>query len=494
VSLFALPGSKPGTQPYKDEEAWVAFAKTLEPRDGWSKPWLQLDNSRSGMWVTDDVEANLESLLKIRESAHYRELLHTLTRASLYGEDIKDVAELPKKAPHSLRHAIYTLLQDGERAKKAAKVCGFTAQPHKIMAAASGKEKKTYFCGSDKSVVPFARQKGAKTFRGMAHQTSGGRRGCHAFPTRVTPNALYKLGMPPVTKREVNYFERFYQFEADALAKKPAGKKVIGFEKGDKPVPWGYGSCVWDMENYKDGGKLVPLTYNKDWKEAMEADGLAVDAGPSGTTDEILSVADWLGMTDNAYSFCAIRDAAFANMIIPQHHSMGEIIQGAFDGYRLAKVLPPFEFKHPYNTIVWCDNQPNNFQSLFAVNTKGEKKLNDSVKRFGTANRLIREKNANVEAAWNVLASETDYASGMVVHEFRDSVLPKNDITEFESCICTKLKPVQEATGKDLSTCALKAIQKALRCPGDWEDTKCIGPAAPALPADYFPSGKWEAK
>jgi hypothetical protein len=495
VSLFALPGSKEGTQPYNDEKAWTDFAKTLEERDAWSKPWIHLDNSRSGMWVENDVEKNLESLLAIRESNHYRELLHTLTRASLYGEDIKDVAELEKKAPHSLRHAIYSLLQNGDRAKKAAKECGFTAQPHKIKAAASGKEKKTYFCGSDKSVVPFARQKGAKTFRGLAHQTSGNKKGCHAYPTRVTPNALYRLGMPPITKREVNYFQKYYQFEADALAHKPAGRgRVDGFETGTKPVPWGYGSCVWDMNFFKDGDKITPLTYNKDWKESMEADGLAVDAGPSGTTDEILSVADWLGMTDNAYSFCAIRDVAFANMIIPEHHSMGEIIQGAFDGYRLAKSLPPFEFKDPYHTIVWCDQQPNDFTALFVSDAQDKHKLADSVKRFGTANRLIREKNPNVDGAWAILASETDYAQGMVVHEFRDSTLPAQDVADFEKCICSSLKPVESSTGADLTTCALKRVQVALRCPGDWEDKNCLGPSTPKLPADYFPTGKWEAK
>lgn len=493
VSLFALPGSKPGTQPANDEKAWTDFAKTLSARDGWSKPWIHLDNSRSGMWVTDDVEKNLEGLLAIRESNHYRELLHTLTRASLYGEDIKDVSELSKKAPHSLRHAIYELLQNGERAKKAAKECGFTAQPHKIKSAASGNEKKTYFCGSDKSVIPFARRKGKDTFRGLAHETTSDK-GCDKFPTKVTPNALYKLGMPPITKREINYFKKFYQFEKDALASKPPGVSVDGFESGTKTVPWGYGACVWDMNNYKDGEKIVPLTYNKNWKEAMEADGLAVDAGPSGTTDEILSVADWLGMTDNAYSFCAVRDVAFANMIIPEHHSMGEVIQGAFDGYRLANKMPNFEFKDPYRTIIWCDQQPNDFNALFVADSAGKKKLNESVKRFGTANRLIREKNANVDGAWAVLASETDYAQGMVKHEFRDEILPKQDVAAFETCICNSLKPVDKVTGADLSKCALLSIKTALRCPGDWTDTVCLGPSTPKLPAEYFPTGKWEAK
>jgi len=152
--------------------------------------------------------------------------------------------------------------------------------------------------------------------------------GTAGFPpkTLFTPAMYTSLHIAALSDRE-----RAFLFYVD-------GKKFVD----KKAFPWAPGAAF----------KILPLNdVNRDWLTKAADGGFAVDCGPSGTTDELLQAADYTGVTMDMYGACLMRDAAFANMLLQEHHSYAEVSQGAASRDRFT---PKWSWDHPYTALSEC--------------------------------------------------------------------------------------------------------------------------------------------
>lgn len=312
--LFALPGKATAAA----ENAWLAATD----KDGKHPPkWIDFDKSRSGCFLsmTDGIAAHIQNVKRVLASGNYRELLHLLARMSLYGEfDSITTPEIcEKQAPGSFRHAMIRLYKNPNIVTAAANSCKFDVAHLKLKWSFWG-QGKGLLQPTAKSSVNDARGKNA-AFRGKrSPPVNNGKSELNAF-------SIQGLGMPAVSAQETNFFRQHGQ----------QGR-----------------SLTWTT-----GGNFLKVPrndVNAPWFDAMVQDGLMIDAGPSGTTDEAFQFADFAGVSKTKDGACNFRDALFANMIIQMHHSFPEIAQGASDSKRAS---PAWDFAHPYATLESCGGE-----------------------------------------------------------------------------------------------------------------------------------------
>jgi len=94
----------------------------------------------------------------------------------------------------------------------------------------------------------------------------------------------------------------------------------------NKPLKWTTGGSVFMMDQKEVNAD------SKRWQGFTLPHALA--AGPSGTTDEYFQAADLMGVGRVPFTNCLVRNAAFGNMILQNHHTFPEIMQGAWDPIR----------------------------------------------------------------------------------------------------------------------------------------------------------------
>lgn len=331
-ALFQLAFSSHDTVTILDKEAVSVFAKH--------------DAGRSGPFLYGTtLDANYDLLMTVlaKGEGNVRELLHLVSRATGLGEmNIEKDVEGKKNGrqtfetaaklfPGSFRHllVIAERLQKGDQTAKALygkleSQCKFNSAHFNLeLANAETSDKKNVISPVyTDSFVSLARKE--KDFRVQRDPKL-------KLQALLTPKILADLGTP-LSKREIEYLK---------MTNSP--EKTL--------IPWGNGCLVWDM------------TKNKDFTPKMLDDGLAVDAGPSGTTDEMLQLGDYFSTTQTLYGVCAFRDAAAAVMNIMQSHSLAEVFQGAmaFSASTGAHDRPAdidFSWSAPYRTIALCDAAP----------------------------------------------------------------------------------------------------------------------------------------
>lgn len=374
-----------------------------------AKVFAKHDSGRSGpFFAGDSLDANwaLFETVLAKGEGNIRELLHLVSRATGLGEmeldpkteGLKNGRQTFEKGatmfPGSFRHILKITEQLQQQTAKGNKVaatlygklesqCKFnTAHFNLQLANILTSDKKNVISPvyAD-SYVTLARVKGFRTKRDPLPK----------LQALLTPQILADLGTP-LSAREIAYLKM------DAT-------------KPNELIPWGNGCLVWNLDQATGGTDL-----NKAWVPKMLDDGLAVDAGPSGTTDEMLQLGDYFSTTQEVYGACAFRDAAAAVMNIMQSHSLAEVFQGAM-AYSPSKGTHDrpadidFDWSAPYHTISVCDAavQMNGIPHSY-VGSPHQDKSPASPARFQTAlANLAKLKDPNSTFSKAVQAS--DFAS-----------------------------------------------------------------------------------
>jgi len=167
------------------------------------------------------------------------------------------------------------------------------------------------------------------------------KKGDPAPNTLFTPEMYTGLSIPALTDRE----RLFLQYVHNRR-----------FADTDR-FPWAPGAAFKILPG--------PNDQNREWLGKMADGGLAVDCGPSGTTDELLQAADFVGVTLDEYGACLMRDAALGNMLLQEHHSYAEVAQGASAADR---ATPKFSWDAPYEALKGCPTRsPTHGSSLGAI-------------------------------------------------------------------------------------------------------------------------------
>jgi len=135
---------------------------------------------------------------------------------------------------------------------------------------------------------------------------------------------------------------------------------------------WGYGGAVWVLNGALESGA------NADGQRFMQARKeqlLTTSAGPSGTTDEMLQMFDYCGLTGNPVTSDPLKEVtaykaahgtpswhlangvlgAFANMGVYYHHSYLEVLEGAgcdYNGKNSVDRAFDYDFKNPYDWML----------------------------------------------------------------------------------------------------------------------------------------------
>jgi len=325
--LFALPGAETAAA----EKAWVEAPVNKDNKH--PDKWIDFDASRSGCFLSknDGVAAHITNVKRVLATGNYRELLHLLARMSLYGEwdAITDPATCEKYAPGSFRHAMIKLhAEDYKVGKVAAKQCEFNLKHLQL---------KWDFWGQGKGLLQPTKLSSVNDARGANKAFRGSRDKSVPKLSVLNANAVKALAMPPVSAEESKFFAEH--------------------GKSGNDLTWTSGGNFLKVPRNDINGK---------WFDAMVDDGLMIDAGPSGTTDEACQFGDFASVTLTKAGACAFRASLFANMIVQVHHSYPEIVQGAFDSVRAA---PAWSFEHPYQTLEDCGD------GLYAEALKRNKQL-----------------------------------------------------------------------------------------------------------------------
>lgn len=90
----------------------------------------------------------------------------------------------------------------------------------------------------------------------------------------------------------------------------------------EKPLPWKTGKQTWMLQH-------APLGKTRGFLEEAGRYFLPVVAGPSGTTDRIFELAQYLGLLNKKEDFQALRLACLAYLLIIDAHSYHEVMLGA---------------------------------------------------------------------------------------------------------------------------------------------------------------------
>jgi len=181
----------------------------------------------------------------------------------------------------------------------------------------------------------------------------------------------------------------------------------------------------------------------------MSGDGLMIDAGPSGTTDEVMQTPDYFGVSKDLYGACAIRDMCAANMNIYEHHSYAEVVQGAFSSDRPAEL--EMDYDHPYKAVEACDAAVTKLQALANYNGVLPKKYRDLMTsgRYRVHAKLPPKNTQRIKEAMIVYKelmnpqstkakalAQTDFGAGVLAHPFLKSAEDPKAQALLDKTIC----------------------------------------------------------
>jgi len=245
------------------------------------------------------------------------------------------------------------------------------------------------------------------------------------------------------------------------------------------PFPWAPGSYMTEFK---------PDPANAAWLSKMDAQSLMRDAGPSGTTDEILQTGDYVSITSDTYGACIMRDAASAGMHLQMHHSWAEVAQGATATDR---ATPKFNWDDPYMALKECPiNSRNNLRAIpdvwprpygASVRVHTERPP-DSIDHFDEALKHFVELTASPESTLAKAIQECDFGSGPErSHPFDPSGEAENADRLIQHYICTARGETTAAV--NLLTrvvCAVRGHAKPAVAPSVPVNTPAAAAAAPA--------------
>ncbi len=305
--LFSLPGSKYDGQTINGKKA----------------EFIKLDNDRSGAFLSALYPQNVREVFEVVEnSGNYREQLHLIARLGLIGEGMsKD--DIIKYYPKSFRGLMWAI-EKAPRNPVLERRCQFNYKHLEAQysnARSDDGKKKNLLAPTVGSEVIGARKPG---FKVNPHAVEGAPKAAMT----LLNNKLYRaLGMPELSRRERSFLIK---------------NTIKGPVTDNTAMPWAPGAFFTKFE---------PHEANAQWLAKMDGQALMKDAGPSGTTDEILQFGDYVSVTSDAFGACTMRDAASAGMHLQLHHSWGEVAQGATATNR---ATPAFNWEDPYMALKNC--------------------------------------------------------------------------------------------------------------------------------------------
>jgi len=256
--------------------------------------------------------------------------------------------------------------------------------------------------------------------------------------SKTTQNGLAALSMPKLSQDEIDYFNNKALYDArndkPAMGEEPVTTKqltsgdknqnfITPFNKDKKDAKiskWTSGGIIWALDP-KSG---LITTQGIKWQEVTRP--FALGAGPSGTTDELLQHADWTGIGRTGLGSCQMRDGAMSNMILYNHHTFAEVMQGAAGAQRpnLKDWVPGDGKTIPDYIAAWydCDqyndnkagNVPINFQwtgtaaPTFDAGKNTEAKFWTPLSRETTSKAVFAELNQNKELR-TALNTQSDF-------------------------------------------------------------------------------------
>jgi len=188
------------------------------------------------------------------------------------------------------------------------------------------------------------------------------------------------------------------------------------------------------------------------------------DAGPSGTTDEIMQAGDYVSINKDVYGACALRDVASANMHVQLHHSYGEVFQGATASDRMT---PAFSWEDPYLALKAC---PARSRTLRAIPEVWPRKYGQSIRvhtpqpphsidHYNDAMHLYAELTTNPTSPLAKAIQASDFGSGSERnHPFAPYAEAENADRLIEAFLCHQTKSTAQAPGN-----LLKAVVCSVR-------------------------------
>lgn len=429
-NLFALPrvGPVADREASFDREAFLASVSENERAFYLTsnKQWFNIDVGRMGQFMTTNLAVNkatVDSMLDGTDATtNIRELMHLFARMSQYGEDILDVAN---NARGSFRDAVYRVGADTTLSTRAAADCGFNEAKYTRMTsflapfpehtqetvATSTTLTKNLINPENTSVIWQARLKqDGRVFRHSRTPVSRSQ-------TYLTKKIYADLNIPAPSTREnafmMNYAQYFYDGERQS------------------PFPFNSGGNFFNF--LKPDGTFDTTKWTVDWITSMAGDGLDIDCGPSGTTDELLTFGDWVGVTGNDYGYCMMLDSAIAGMVLYEHHSLAEVLQGADNGVRNVNPSLKWRFANPLSALDACDATQPNLTSKFRIT------MPPTINRKAAALPIFTRLSDPDDPMSLALAS-SDWGRALLTHKFSVSDEPAaaGATAQYLSCICNQ--------------------------------------------------------